>query len=123
MDEERLQKEFETYRELAKSDKKIDVASLMINALQKQDNLIPFKQKRWAYLISIALPPFGLIFAVKFFSSGKDDAESSAWTCVALTAFSILMYIIFTKLLFSGSGVDINQLQQIKPQDIQQLTQ
>lgn len=112
------------YKELAKQNKKIDVASLMINALQKRElNLLSDKQKRWAFLVSLLFPPVGLIFAVKFYFSGKDDGEQSAWVCALLTALSILLFILFTKVLFSGSGLDINQLQQINPSDIQQLIQ
>ena len=124
MNEEKLAKEFEQYHELAKQDKKVDVASLMINALQKQDtNVIPFNQKRWAYLISLGAPPFGLIFAFKFYFSGKDDGEHAAWVCGALTAVGILMFVLLGKILLSGSGTSINQIQQIKPSDIQQLYQ
>ena len=124
MDEDKLAREFEQYHELAKQDKKVDVASLMINALQKQDtNTIPFNQKRWAYLISLSLPPFGLLFSLKFYFSGKDDGEHAAWVCGVLTAVSIFMYVLFAKILFSASGASLNQIQQIKPSDIQQLYQ
>lgn len=120
MSEEKLSKELEAYRELANQDKKIDVATLMINALQKQQtNTLTIKEKRWAYLISIGVPPFGLIFAVKFYFSGKDDGEQAAWVCVVLTAVSILIYILFAKILFSGSAATIGQIEQIKPSDIQ----
>lgn len=124
MSEEKLSKEIEAYKELAKQDKKIDVAALMINALQKhEDNLLPVKQKRWAYLISLVMPPFGLIFAAKFYLSGKDDGEQSAWICAALTALSILLFILFANVLFTSSGLNVDQLKTIKPSDIQQLYQ
>src|SRR3989344_3654009 len=86
MNEDKLAKELEVYKELASKDKKIDVASLVINALQKQEaNLLSTGEKRWAYLISLGLPPFGLIFAAKFYYSGKDDGHTAAWICIALT--------------------------------------
>lgn len=122
--EEKLEKEIEIYKDLAKSDKKIDVASLMINALTQQEtNLLSEKQKKWAYLISLVVPPFGLIFAVKFYASGKDDGKTSALVCVVLTVVSILLAVLFVQVIFSGSGVDVNQIKQIKPSDIQQLYQ
>lgn len=124
MKEDKLAKELEVYRELAKQDKKIDIAQLAINALQKQEsNMLTTKQKKWAYLVSLALPPFGLIFAVKFYMSGKDDGEQSAWICAALTAISILLFVLFAKVIFTSSGIDTKQLQQIKPSDIQQFTE
>ena len=124
MDENKLAKELEAYKELAKQDKKIDVASLMINALEKhQANLLSDKQKRWAYLVSLALPPFGLIFALKFYFSGKDDGEQTAWICGALTALSVFLLILFIKVLISSSSINLNQIEQIKPADIQQLYQ
>jgi len=102
MSEEKLTKEIETYRELAKSDKKIDVAALMINALQKSEsNMLTAKEKRWAYLIAIGAPPLGLLFALKFYLSDKDDSKEAALMCVVLTAVSIMILVLFTKLLFS----------------------
>ena len=124
MNEEKLAKELETYKELAKQDKKIDVASLMITALEKQQsNNLSDKEKRWAYLISLVAPPFGLLFAVKFYFSGKDDGEQAAWICGILTAVSILLAVLFVKVLSTSSGLNINQIQQIKPSDIHDLTQ
>jgi hypothetical protein len=124
MSEEKLEKQFEVYRELAKKDKKIDIAALMIDALQShQNNLLDAKQKRWAYLVSLVAPPFGLLFAMKFYTAGKDDSKEAALACVVLTAVSILLGILFFKAVFSGAGTSLNQIQQIKPDDIQQLLQ
>ena len=121
MTEEKLEKEISALRELAAKDKKIDVASLMINAIQKQDqNSLSSKEKRWAYLTSLLFPPFGLIFCVKFYFSGKDDGESAAWTCGLLTAVSILFFILFLKVLISSSGLSSQQLQDL-PNQYQQL--
>lgn len=124
MNEEKLEKELETYKELGLKDKNVDVASLMISALQRQEsNLILSRQKHWAYIISLALPPLGLIFAVKFYFSNKDDGKQTAIMCLVLTIFSLVSVWLFAKILLSGSSVDLNQIQQIKPQDIQQLYQ
>lgn len=116
MNEDKLAKEFEIYKELAKQDKKIDVASLMIDALQKhQANMLQPGQKRWAYLVSLVAPPFGLIYAVKFYFSDKDDAKQAAILCLVLTVLSLLLLWLLSKMLFS-TGVS-----SLKPSDLQGL--
>ena len=123
--EEKINKEIEMYRRAAAENKNIDVASLMIQALDKNTarNVIPAGQKRWAYLISVGLPPFGLIFAAKYYFSGLDDGKDAAWICITLTAVGILGMILMFKSLLSGSGASFQQIEQIKPSDIQQLVQ
>jgi hypothetical protein len=116
MNEEKLEKQIEQYRELAKKDKKIDVASLMLNALQQHEaNLIPIKQKRWAYLISLGIPPVGFLFALNFLLSDKDDRNSTALMCVILTVVSVILAILIGKAMFS-TGVST-----LKPSDLQGL--
>jgi hypothetical protein len=48
--------------------------------------------RRWAYLISLALPPFGLIFAYKFYKSETKDGLDNAMICVVLTCVSLVLY-------------------------------
>lgn len=122
--EKRLAEQLTEYRELGRQNKKIDVAALMINALDSQKRkLLSPRLKRWAYLISIGLPPFGLLFALKFYTGPEDDAKTAANICAVLTLVSLLLFWLLGKAIFSGSGVDINQIEQIKPTDIQQLLQ
>ena len=125
MDEdERLAKQLQEYQELAKKNKDVDLPSLMINAMENQGkNLVSPKQKKWAYLISVALPPLGLLFALKFYLSGKDDGRHVANVCVLFTVISLVLFWVTVKTLFSSAGVNLEQLQQIKPQDIQELVQ
>lgn len=128
MAHENLEKEFKMYAELARKDKSIDVASLMAAALEKSaTNKLPAGKKRWAYLISIGFPPFGLIYAVKYWFSDKDDGRDTAWMCIVLTCVSLMLLVIMGKILLSGptgSSTDtINQIKSISPKDIQQLTQ
>jgi hypothetical protein len=113
------------YRRAAAENKNIDVASLMMQALDKNTarNVVPPGQKRWAYLISVGLPPFGLIFAAKYYFSELDDGKDAAWICITLTAVGILGMILMFKSLLSGSGASFQQIEQIKPSDIQQLVQ
>lgn len=122
--EDKLAEKFETYRKLGDNDKNIDVAALMMQELQNQKSeMIPARQKHWAYLVAISLPPLGLIFAFKFYFSKKTDGRQTAAICAVLTGISLALYWLFGKILFSGSGVDINQIRQITPKDIQQLYQ
>lgn len=124
MDEKKINEEIKTYTDLAKQNKDIDVAALMMNTLTTHEaNILPRKQVRWAYLISVGFPPFGLLFALKFYFSNTDDGKKTAYICIALTALSILVLIITTKMFLSSSGVSPEQLQQIKSQDIEELLQ
>lgn len=122
--DKKLEEQIKQYQELTKeSGGKINVSDLMIQALEKsQSNLTSSKQKHWAYLISLGLPPLGLIFAAKFWLSGKDDGNRLALICVILTAFSILLLWASMNYMLSASGVNYNQLQQA-PVQMQQLLQ
>jgi Na+-driven multidrug efflux pump len=96
----------------------------MMNALATQkQNQVSAKTKKWTYLISIGVPPFGLLFALKYFYSDEEDAKTVAWSCVILTAVSILLFWLLGAAVFSGSGTSVQQLQQIKPTDVYQLGQ
>ncbi len=99
MSEEKLQKELETLQQLSTKDSKIDVTGLMIKALdQHQSNLLPMKEKRLAYIVSLGLPPFGLFYALKYFASDKDDARLAAWLCVSLTAISAIGLVLLARI-------------------------
>lgn len=122
--DEQLSKQIEEYQKVAKENPNVDVALLMTNALLSQkQNSVSAKAKRWAYLISIGVPPFGFLFALKYFWSDEDDARNVAWVCVVLTIIAVAMFWIGGKLLLSGSGTSVQQIEQIKPSDIQQLYQ
>jgi len=120
-----LAQKVKDYQEAAKNNPNVDIGALMLNALQTQDqNKVSSKAKKWAYLISISVPPFGLLFALKYFMfSDEADAQEVAWTCVILTAVCVALFWIGGKLLLSSSGTSMQQIQQIKPSDIYQLTQ
>lgn len=120
----KLSKQIQDIQALAKDNKNVDVAALMMGALESHtSNLVPQKSKRVAYLVSIGVPPFGLLFALKYFFSDYDDAQHTAYACVALTLASVGMVYFFSRFLLASSGVTPQQLQQIKPNDIQQLVQ
>jgi len=122
--EKKLSGQINEYQALAKENPNINVSMLMINALENQkQNAVSGKAKKWAYLISISLPPIGLLFALRYYMGDEDDAKQVAWVCVVLTIIAVLMFWLGSKLLFSGSGTSLQQIQQIKPSDIQQLGQ
>ncbi len=122
--DKKLEEKFSAYQALAKEDKNIDLSSLMLSAIKDQNkNLVSSKQKKWAYLVSVGLPPFGLLFALKFYFGEEEDAKSVANVCVILTVVSVLFLYFMGKTLLSGSGASLEQIQQIKPQDIKQLYQ
>ena len=120
--EKEIEKKIEEYQELAKKNKDIDVASLVMSDLQNRNtNTVSAGLKRWAYLISIFFPPLGLLFALKFYFDTKDDAKRVAAICVILTVAAVLLTWAIMKMIFSGSGVDLEEIQQINPQDIRDL--
>jgi hypothetical protein len=125
MDPEKdLSKKIELYQSVAKENPNVDVGMLMLNALQNEDkNKVSSKMKRWSYLVSLAAPPFGLLFALKLFLSDEDDAKDVAWICVTLTAVSVLIFAIGFKLMMSSAGTNMSQIEKITPQQIQELGQ
>lgn len=122
--DKKLEQQIGDIAQLAKENKQIDAAALMMQALQTHErNLLPASQKRLAYFVSLAAPPFGLLFAIKFWFSGTDDGEHAAYACIILTVVALLLVWIFAKSLITGSGVDPAQLQQLTPQDVLQVVQ
>ncbi len=120
--DKKLEAQINEYQQVAKENPKVDVGMLMLNALQNQkQNMVSPKTKKWAYLISVGVPPFGLLFALKYYFSDEDDAAEVMWTCIILTALAGLIFWITIKLFFSGSGASIQQIEQIKPADILEL--
>jgi hypothetical protein len=121
MSDEKLEQLVTEYADLAK-DKNIDAASLLMSALQQSDqNLIPQSTKRWAYLISISMPPIGLLFAVWFYISDKSDGKQTAYWCTGLTLVSLFITIMLFKSIFTGIGASQMQKEQINPQEYYQL--
>lgn len=122
MSEQKLEELVTEYADLAKNDK-IDTAALLMNALEQEDqNKISTSTKRWAYLISVGAPPLGLIFVAWFYFSDKSDGKTTAIACLILTAVSSFFGFIILKGIMSGSGVSTQELQQIKPNDVYDLT-
>jgi hypothetical protein len=124
--EEKIAEEIKMYSQMAAKDKGIDVTALALNALGNKsatNNVVSDRQRRMAYVISLGLPPLGLLFAAKLYFSGKDDGKSTALICLILTAASIILSVVIFNMLLSGSGVDSQQIQSIKPEDIRSLVE
>ena len=122
--EKKLEDELKHYQELGQKNPEVDAQMLMMNALQnRKANLVSPRAKKWAYLLSIGLPPFGLFCALRYFFGDEDDAKQAALVCTLLTVIGIVGLWLFGKILFSGSGVTIEQLQQINPKDLRELAQ
>ncbi|HEX5429717.1 MAG TPA: hypothetical protein VFX17_01385 [Patescibacteria group bacterium] len=121
MNENELGSQLKIYTELRKENKDINVAALALAALaDHQSNLLTPKEKRIAYLISLSLPPFGALYALKFYTSGKSDGKTAAYMCLGLTVASILSLFLITGLMFKSSGLSTQQLEQA-PQQYQDL--
>src|SRR4051812_26488335 len=124
MGEKKLESQIKEFSDLAKQDPNIDVASLMLSALKNENqNKVPPERKKWAYIISLVAPPFGLLYALKFYFSDEEDARGVANTCVILTLFSAVLFWVAFKTILSGSGSSLDKIQQIKPSDVYELGQ
>jgi hypothetical protein len=122
MSDEDLTKKVTEYQKLAQENPNVNVSMLMMNALETS-NKVRQHSYRWGYMIAVGLPPFGLLVAIKYWMSGEDDDRQAAKICILLTAISVIMFFAFGKLFFSSAGVSPQQIEQIKPADIQQVLQ
>lgn len=121
MDEEKLEKQFKDFQEVAKENKNVDVAALMVSALQVSDSskkTSGIGSRRWAYLISLGAPPFGLFFVLKYYFGDDEDGRQAAFICVILTLIGgVLAWVLFSSVL-SSSHTSLQQIEQITPSEI-----
>lgn len=90
--------------ELQKENPNIDVASLMKAELEsstEKSSNVPQKSITRAYFVSVFFPPFGLIYALKFYLSGEESAKKAALVCVILTVVSILGLVLVNYIMLS----------------------
>jgi hypothetical protein len=124
MSEQDLEKNIETYKEVARENPGVDVNLLMVNALETESKKhTAGKSYKWAYVVALGLPPFGLIYTVKYYINGDEEDKYAGKVCALLTVVSILLVLALGKVFFSSAGVSPTQIEQIKPADIQQLYQ
>jgi hypothetical protein len=124
--EKRVAEKLKEYTEAAKDNKKIDKAALAIAALEAPifENRVSAKMKKWAYLISLGLPPFGLGFAVYYYFSNKTDGKRVAIVCVIVTVLAAIMFwVSFSSIFSSVPPGTLDQIQSLKPDDIKSIMQ
>jgi hypothetical protein len=124
--EKQLENQLNNYIEIAKGDKGVDAAGLAMGALQNMaENRVSSRMRKWAYVISFCFPPFGLAFSVKYyFFSNKSDAKQVANICVLLTVLAFALFFLFMWLMVASIGMEnLNQIQQINPEDVRSLLQ
>lgn len=125
MDDKKLAEQIKLIREAGSENKNVDMATLMMHTLAQQDKqpIVSPKTKRWLYLVSLGVPPVGLLLAGVYFFRDEEDAKTVAVICAVLTILALLMLQIFYSSFVKSTGAPTQQLQQIKPQDVQQLYQ
>ena len=124
MGDKDLTKKIQEYTELAKNDPNVDINALMLSAFDSEHRAVSeAKSYKWAYLISVGAPPFGAIYAVKYFLSGDARDKTAAYVCLILTAISIIFFALTLKTFTASSGVSLDQIQQINSSDVQELVQ
>ncbi len=117
--ESKLEQQVNEYAALAKENPNIDVTSLMLNAVSQKNNLVSPGVKKWAYIISLGVPPIGLFIAIKYyFFSDEEDAFQVANICIILTFVALGSIWLFGKVFLSSSGTSVEQIQQINPKII-----
>jgi hypothetical protein len=124
MSDDELTKQVKAYSELAKENPEVDMQLLMSSALESANaSLSNRKSYHWPYVISIGAAPLGLIFVIKYYFSDDEADRRAAKICLILTVIGLVFFLVVGKLLLSGSGVSLDQIQTITPKDVQGLTQ
>lgn len=115
-DENKLNQQMEEYARLGKEHKDVNVAALMINALeQAQRDEMEQSKKKKAYLVSLFLPPLGYLAALWVLYQDKPDAKKVALNCAIITSISLLFSWWFMHAISSVVPADTSaQLQGAK---------
>lgn len=64
----------------------------------------------WIYFVSLALPPFGLIWTWKYLRSGTPQQKRIAWIALILTVISIIVTVWVTVGFLQGISDQINSV-------------
>lgn len=64
----------------------------------------------WIYIVSLFLPPLGLIWTFKYFRSTDAQKKRIAWIATVLTIISTVFTIWYTINFFQGVSQQINQV-------------
>jgi hypothetical protein len=119
--DKKIEERFSEFQALGKENKNIDVAKLMMYSLDQRGNFFSTKKKYWSYIISLSLPPIGFLLALKYYFDDEKDARHVAGICAILTLTALILAWFSIKMFLSGTGTDLNQIQQINPKDLQDL--
>lgn len=121
--EKKLEGQIAAYAAIAKDNKNIDVVALMASAFEQQRrDEVDAKKKRRAYLVSILLPPFGLIYAFRWYFSGKTDGKRVARYCVVFTIGGLLIgWLIGSAMVGNTMIGSLDQIEQVNIEDIRSL--
>jgi Na+-driven multidrug efflux pump len=113
----------ERYKQLV-AEKGPDAAALMIAAMEEERQAeIETKKKRWAYLVSVGLPPFGLYYAYRYYFKGTPDGKRIALICVVLTVVSLLASWLIAQAFLASMGDQLQQIQMLNADEYKDLLQ
>ena len=124
--EKDLQAKLEEYKALAAAnpDKQIDVAALVMSAMENQEHSrVSTKARNWSYTASLLFPPVGLFIAVYFWwFNKKEDAHKIALVCIGLTVFIVAVTLVFVDVLIQSvaTPAQIQGIENLNPNQFQQ---
>ncbi|HTM68905.1 MAG TPA: hypothetical protein VL426_06435 [Candidatus Binatia bacterium] len=123
--EKKVTEQIEEYRKLGEQNKNIDTAALMMNALATaQREEMATKKKQRAYMISVAVPPLGLIIALYYWFKDEPGSKQVAINCVILTAVALFLFWGISKLLFASVTTEqSSQLQNLNVAELRKMLQ
>ncbi len=124
MSEQDLEKQINTFKEVAQENPGVDVNLLMANALEVESQKRgQGKSYKWAYVVALGFPPFGLVYTIKYYINGDEEDNRAGKVCALLTVISVILFFAFIKIFFSSASISPKQLEQLQPADIMQLYQ
>jgi hypothetical protein len=126
IEEQLVEARLQEYTEAAKGNANVDKAALAIAALEsvQLESHVTIKRKKLLYLLSLILPPIGLVFGVWYFFSKKIDGKQVGVICAALTFLSLLLtWFTLTMLSSSIPSGTFKQIQTLNPDELNSLLQ
>jgi hypothetical protein len=124
-EDKKLEEKVAMYAALGKDNKNVDVAALMVSAMeQARRDEIDGKKKKRAYMVSILLPPFGLYYVARYYFSDKDDGKRVALTCLILTIFALAIGWMIGGAMFGNTPTgSLEQMKAVNIEDMKSLLQ
>jgi hypothetical protein len=121
--EQNLEQKVAAYAALAKDNKNVDVGALLASAMEQERlDRVDAKKRSRAYLISALLPPFGLLYAVRYYFSGKTDGKRIASMCVVLTVLALAVGWLIGGAMFGNTPTgSLEQMKTMNLEDVRSL--